>query len=262
MHGLAPLRAFRTAAIQKNQTGGQPASSDLSTWPSYDWSRRTVHVPAALFNASVPTTGPVFALHSSRYSVRTYRALAHILFRSASDELDAALWRQDRGTALASLLACFEWDLRQLPKALRAAGIDDRGAVAPDSAASRGAVLQQTVALQMAFRAFKKLLRVDDFRYTKLPDLTPEQLFFIYYAIDNCESGDVVYEEQLGHRLPAPYRVNVPLRHVAEFGDAFHCSAGSPMGQMPQYALCSVVRQDVWHRGLESSLEDEDDDQW
>ncbi|XP_077550456.1 uncharacterized protein LOC144163370 [Haemaphysalis longicornis] len=209
----------------------------------------------------------MFALHSSRYSVRTYRALAHILFRSASDEPDAALWRQDRDTALAPLLGCFEWDLRQLPTALRAASSDDLGAVAPDSAVSRGAVLQQAVALKMAFRAFKKLLHVEelrdrDFRYARFPELTSEQLFFIYYAIDNCESGDVVYGEQLDHRLPAPYRVNVPLRHMVEFGDAFHCAAGSPMGRLPPYALCSVVRQDVWHRGLESSREDEDDDQW
>ncbi|KAH7949115.1 hypothetical protein HPB49_005224 [Dermacentor silvarum] len=121
--------------------------SELSAWPSQDWSRRTVHVPAALFNFSVPQ-GAAFHLHASRYAVRLYRALAQLLLFPA-DEADAGEWRRDRGRALRSLLGCFEWDLRQLPTPLR-------HLVAPDSDASRGSALQQTVAVQMAFRAFQE----------------------------------------------------------------------------------------------------------
>ncbi|KAH7949113.1 hypothetical protein HPB49_005222 [Dermacentor silvarum] len=98
--------------------------------------------------------------------------------------------------------------------------------------------------------------RLRDFRYHALPNLSSAQLFFIYYALDNCESGDSVYGEHLGHLLPAPYRVNVALRHVLEFWDAFQCPDGAAMARLPLVAACSVVRQDVWHRGLEA------DDDW
>ncbi|KAK8772593.1 hypothetical protein V5799_024163, partial [Amblyomma americanum] len=229
---------------------GLRRGSELSTWPSFDWSESTVHVPTALFNDSL-LEGAAWAFHASRYSVRLYRALSQLLlFRADPDERDAGEWRRTRGRALEALLGCFEWDMRQLPMALRAP------AAAPDSEASRGAALQQTVALQMAFRAFQKLLPSDsqqrgDFRYQDLPELSSTQLFFIYYALDNCESGDVVYAEQLGHRLPAAYRVNVALRHVLEFWDAFECPDGSAMARLPMAATCSVVEEDVWHRGLE-----------
>ncbi|KAL1445587.1 hypothetical protein MTO96_029141, partial [Rhipicephalus appendiculatus] len=122
--------------------------SELSSWPSPDWSRRTVQVPVALFNMSVPDGAP-FRLHASRYSVRLYRALAQLLlFPTDADEPDAGEWRGDRGRALRSLLGCFEWDLRELPTPLRQF-------VAPDPGASRGSALQQTVALQMAFRGYQ-----------------------------------------------------------------------------------------------------------
>ncbi|KAL1468908.1 hypothetical protein MTO96_041173, partial [Rhipicephalus appendiculatus] len=84
-----------------------------------------------------------------------------------------------------------------------------------------------------------------DFRYRALPNLSSAQLFFIYYALDNCESGDAVYAGHLGHILPAPYRVNVAVRHVPDFWDAFQCPDGSIMAQLPLMAACSAVRQDA-----------------
>ncbi|KAH6943527.1 hypothetical protein HPB50_023165 [Hyalomma asiaticum] len=221
--------------------------SELSTWPSPDWSRRTVQVPAALFNLSVVEGAP-FSLHASRYSVRLYRALVELLlFPTDADVADAGEWLGDRGRALRSLLGCFEWDIRQLPMPLR-------NLVAPEPDASRGSALQQTVALQLAFRAYQKLMRRKgnrDFRYRALSNLSSAQLFFIYYALDNCESGDVVYAGHLGHMLPASYRVNVAVRHVLEFWDAFQCPEGSAMTQLTLAAACSVVRQDAWYRSLQ-----------
>ncbi|KAH9359987.1 hypothetical protein HPB48_020781 [Haemaphysalis longicornis] len=84
-----------------------------------------------------------------------------------------------------------------------------------------------------------------DFRLALLPELSADKLFFVYYALDNCESADLVYREHLGHKLPAEYRVNVPLRNVAEFGSIFRCDGVSNMGRRVSDRPCFVVLPDT-----------------
>ncbi|KAH8027122.1 hypothetical protein HPB51_002276 [Rhipicephalus microplus] len=92
--------------------------------------------------------------------------------------------------------------------------------------------------------------RVGDTRYAKLPDVSSERLFLMYYALDNCESSDDVYVELEGRLLPAAYRVNLPLRHLVEFAHVFGCSADSagmvrfPLGRR---SSCAVVLPDSWN---------------
>ncbi|KAH9370868.1 hypothetical protein HPB48_021951 [Haemaphysalis longicornis] len=85
-----------------------------------------------------------------------------------------------------------------------------------------------------------------DFRYQRLPQLSSDALFFVYYALDNCESSDVVYKEHAGHWLPADYRVNLPLRHLVEFASLFNCSADTDMGRMIAGHTCNVVSPGTW----------------
>ncbi|KAH9370869.1 hypothetical protein HPB48_022054 [Haemaphysalis longicornis] len=209
---------------------------------SYDRLLHRVLVPAALFNTSVPVNSVGFSLQLARYAVRFYHALLDSMFLV---DLDPGYWGGDAPRRrLEGLLECFEEDLRLLPARLR-------GQVAPDSALSRAAVLQQTVALQLAFRAFQELWQVrrswkQDFRYQRLPQLSSDALFFVYYALDNCESSDVVYKEHAGHWLPADYRVNLPLRHLVEFASLFNCSAETSMGRMISGHTCNVVSPGTW----------------
>ncbi|KAH9370867.1 hypothetical protein HPB48_004070 [Haemaphysalis longicornis] len=210
---------------------------------SYDRLLRRVLVPAALFNTSVPGNSTAFSLQLARYAVRFYHALFDSLF--LEDQEPAFGVSDTSRRKLEGLLDCFEGDLRELPPSLR-------GPVAPHSALSRGAVLQQTAALQLAYRAFQELWQVRrswnrDFRYERLPDLSSDALFFVYYALDNCESSDVVYKEHAGHWLPADYRVNMPLRHLVEFASLFNCSADTDMGRIRARHACAVVTPDTWN---------------
>ncbi|XP_049517181.1 uncharacterized protein LOC125942948 [Dermacentor silvarum] len=94
-----------------------------------------------------------------------------------------------------------------------------------------------------------------DFRFSQLPDLSVDQLFFVYYALDNCEAADRVYQEHRGHWLPAHYRVNVPLRNVVEFAELFKCPPDSDMVRVSFVPRCTVVAVDRWdHSRPDSSF--------
>ncbi|KAL3218558.1 hypothetical protein MRX96_031490 [Rhipicephalus microplus] len=137
------------------------------------------------------------------------------------------------------LLSCFEDDLRQLPTTVR-------GPVSTDSAKSRGALLQHVAAIKLALRAFDDNLNVRriwrvDYRFQDLPNVSSDALFFIYYALDNCESADTVYAEHRGHWLPAHYRVNAALRHVDEFAREFGCTPATDMASGT--SMCNVLKR-------------------
>ncbi|KAK8768795.1 hypothetical protein V5799_014740 [Amblyomma americanum] len=228
---LEPITASRS--LLKDSVADVPPSSVRAV---YDRLLRRVLVPAALFNISVPGNSAGFSLQLARYAVRFYLAL-----------LDALLledWNRGRDEAvrrkLQALLQCFEWDLRELPATLR-------GSVGLDPARSRAALLQQTAALQLALRAFQELWQVRrawnaDLRYRRLPSLSAEALFFVYYALDHCETSDPVYKGD--QRLPVELRVNLPLRHLAQFAPLFNCSADAVMGRPGR--SCAVVTPDTW----------------
>lgn len=73
-----------------------------------------------------------------------------------------------------------------------------------------------------------------NFRVPGLPDLTPDMLFFVNLAASQCEStvssGTLSRRlVQYGVALPAPLRVNLPLRNFDKFSEVFFCSKGTYM---------------------------------
>ncbi|KAL3238821.1 hypothetical protein MRX96_021851 [Rhipicephalus microplus] len=62
-----------------------------------------------------------------------------------------------------------------------------------------------------------------DYRLPGLPDVSSDQLFFIYFALDNCHSEDAVRHGRLTPAAVDELRVGAPLKYVAEFSDAFQC---------------------------------------
>ncbi|KAG0444026.1 hypothetical protein HPB47_014265 [Ixodes persulcatus] len=183
----------------------------------------------------------MFAFHLPRFAVRVNRTLVEIIYKNNVYEREAPLkFSDDHLRKAEQLVRCFGHDLQQLPAGLR-------GSVVPDTALSRGALMKQTAAVRLAFFAFQTLLANTsysylDFHLRELPDLTANQLFYVYYALDNCESADDVYEEHTGFWLPAEYRVNVPLRHDGEFSRLFKCDQGSNMGHV-EGGPCWVCKQ-------------------
>ncbi|KAK8760560.1 hypothetical protein V5799_028168 [Amblyomma americanum] len=68
-----------------------------------------------------------------------------------------------------------------------------------------------------------------DLRLKGLEKLSSDQLFFVYYALDNCERADAQAQRRLGWALAGQERVNAPLRHWPPFAEHFGCQAGQPM---------------------------------
>lgn len=172
-------------------------------------------------------------------AVRFYRALVQLLFPNIYERDAPIPLGDDKRRQLDRLLSCFEDDLRRLPASVR-------GPVSVDSAKSRAALLQHVMAIKLALRAFddhfnvRRIWRVD-YRYQGLPDVSSDALFFIYYALDNCESADTVYAEHRGHWLPAHYRVNAALRHVDEFVRHFGCAPATDMTSGT--STCNVLKR-------------------
>lgn len=76
-------------------------------------------------------------------------------------------------------------------------------------------------------------------------NVSSDQLFFLYYALDNCEhSGEAfkLFQYRTSGRLPPEYQVNFPLRHLPQFSEAFNCGSGTAM-RLPEDAICSVFNR-------------------
>ncbi|XP_049276073.1 neprilysin [Rhipicephalus sanguineus] len=203
-----------------------------------------VYVPFGIVNTTVPGNGTVFTFELSRMATRFYAGLVPALFEDGAADESALLRFTDTAVRkLDQLLDCLARDYRNLPLALREGSED--GFVDPDRA--RYVLLAQTAAVILAHAAFKELLHVKriwkyDFRFAPLPDLTSEQLFFAYFARDNCECSDDAHKAHdyvINARLPPEQRVNFALRHLPAFGEAFHCSRDAPMRPL-EGSVCRV----------------------
>ncbi|KAH8008852.1 hypothetical protein HPB51_005899 [Rhipicephalus microplus] len=203
----------------------------------YNVAQQAVYLPVGLVGDSLPANSTMPVYHASRTAVRLYLGLLPLVYeRWDSNENTEALEVLSGSSAsrLAHLLDCLEADWSAMPMELRLS--TDDGQIPP--AEARYAILAQSAALALAYAAFKELLSVErvwkvDFRLLPLADVTSEQLFFLFYALDNCERSDKPYRV---HRfkawriLPPEYRVNIPLRHLPQFAQAFRCNASSSGG--------------------------------
>ncbi|XP_077500164.1 uncharacterized protein LOC144110967 [Amblyomma americanum] len=211
------------------------AVSDLSGVATFLPGLQMIHVPAALFNVSVPTNSSVFVFHLARVAVRFYRALVQLLYENPYERevplgfTDESRWRQ------AALVECFGKDSRRVLPRLQGSYEAHLGRT----------FLDRTSALQLSLKAFDELYNVRriwklDLRLPDLPGTSAEQLFFTYFALDNCEYAHPDIHREL---LPAEQRVNLPLRHTRRFAEAFHCRGQSPMTARDG-DFCQVLRSD------------------
>lgn len=73
--------------------------------------------------------------------------------------------------------------------------------------------------------------------------LTMDQMFFYNFAAALCDfrDEDLWKQQRKFHLTPAPWRVNVPLKNLRAFADAFGCKPGSPMNPAKR---CSVWKEE------------------
>ncbi|XP_037556115.1 serine/arginine repetitive matrix protein 2 [Dermacentor silvarum] len=215
------------------------AGSEFSTEASFRRSLRVVHVPAALFNASVASNSSFFVFHLARVAVRFYRALVQLLYEDPYERDVPVGFTDDSRAKLDALLGCFDGDVQSSLAAFSTAPT-------PEAVSQlRRAFLDSTSALLLAMKAFEELLPLRriwnlDLRLAGLESSSARQLFFIYFALDNCQSTAPAFHRSL---MSAEDRVNVPLKHIKQFAEAYHCKPQDPMASA-RHGSCSVMRRD------------------
>ncbi|KAH7948185.1 hypothetical protein HPB52_019124 [Rhipicephalus sanguineus] len=226
----ALVEVFRRRPLQ-SLTSWWRRALPLTTWPSLDLpSGYLVRVPPGLINDSVPANGSLlFAFHLSRVAVRLYAAMMPILYTGSLYDRSLPLTEMsERSTR--TFLACLtlgEWHKWAAPVGSNR-----------DNWLRRW-LLDQTLALELGLLSFRELSAADrvwklDIRFANMADVTSTQLFFVYYALDHCERGvsedagdeHTRRELLLRRRLPSSAMVNLPLRNMPVFTEAFRCVPG------------------------------------
>ncbi|XP_064473880.1 uncharacterized protein LOC135388329 [Ornithodoros turicata] len=223
------------------------STSIFDTLASYDAQHNMVSIPVSIMNDSIPWNGSMFALHIARFGVRIYKGLLPLLYNDyvyggTSDE-ENVFFSERYEAELRRMTNCLLQAYQDAPEMLKS----DYMRNLVESEAAVFSLLEQTVALMQAFWAFQELLSIrriwnSDFRLSNVPEMSADQLFFVYYALDNCEASDTIYHKRMFEtrlQLPAEDRVNFPLTQMAEFKAAFGCQGKSAMGST---SPCSVVQ--------------------
>ncbi|XP_037567923.2 uncharacterized protein LOC119448775 [Dermacentor silvarum] len=234
------LRGLLTNSTVLRRRGGVDAGSELRTEVTFDHALHRLHVPAALFNLSVPTNSSFFVFQLARVAVRFYRGLVQALYENPFEREVPLRFTDESRRRLSDLASCFVADAQRSPS-------DFRGLWSPPPAqrswSSVGKpLLDQTSALLLTLRALDEFLHVRriwkaDDRLAEMPAETAQKLFFVYLALDNCEP----IQTAEGGGVPAKLRLNLPLRHVRQFSEAFNCSPPDHMALAPGMS-CNVLR--------------------
>ncbi|CAN7992937.1 unnamed protein product [Ixodes hexagonus] len=197
---------------------------------------------------SVSANCTLFAFHLARVAVRLFAAMTPMLYESSVYEREIAFqFTEDSERRLEDLINCLQADWRRLRGRLRRPNLGLIPAVSESPLLGRW-LLQQASAVKQAFNAFRELLHVSriwvvDFRYANLRQLSASQLFFVYYALDQCEHSDAAFQRRqflLRGQPSAGMRVNLPLRHVPAFAEAFGCGYGD---NLRASAVCQSLRR-------------------
>ncbi|KAL1427737.1 hypothetical protein MTO96_017168 [Rhipicephalus appendiculatus] len=213
-------------------------------------SLQAVYVPPGLVNSSVPENSTMLAFHLSRVATRLFRALVPLVSVEDGQCSGPSAMTQQSQRSLVRLRKCLAKDAQSLPSVLQPRASD----VLWDGEGQEGeeagfAILAQTAALGLRLRGVQGDASSGSHLATRLsvsfpsPTFRPSSLFFLYYALDNCERSDRTHrahEYSSWRRLPAEQRVNLPLRQMAHFAEAFGCAPGK--SAMAPANRCGVLR--------------------
>ncbi|KAH9383295.1 hypothetical protein HPB48_024415 [Haemaphysalis longicornis] len=212
--------------------GGFPAAypewkgSIFSTFPKFDYETRSVYVPVALFNFSIPDTDAGLLFQTPRIATRVMAALIAALHRNSYPHPE--LPRMPNTTAgLASVTTCLESQYRTVSNNLHDQKIRSVVTTTYD--------FLDNAAVGLAVAQFSKYVAESGVAVQRdmlnLP-LNSKQLFHVLYTADLCEGGS---SEQLRQefaedaRTPPRLRVVVPLRNTPSFAHAWSCSLEDAM---------------------------------
>ncbi|KAH6928539.1 hypothetical protein HPB50_016876 [Hyalomma asiaticum] len=213
------LLKVRMAAAAADRSGGWALDMRPTWLPG-----GALRLPPGLFGSILPLNSSLHTLQMARVAVRLYTALAALL-RDIPGVFDSPV-RESEQTNLRSVAECLRNDLNAMPTALKSGF--------PPAKGQPWALFDQAVGLALAHDNLAEMLDTrriwgKDLRLKGLEHLSSDQLFFVYYALDNCQRSDAQAQRRLSWPLGGQERVNGPLRHWAPFAEHFGCLHGQPM---------------------------------
>ncbi|XP_064455509.1 uncharacterized protein LOC135366644 [Ornithodoros turicata] len=217
-----PLGRVLAAAKLRQRDGNITSIFDVKA--SYVARKKLLYIPVGIVNASVPANSTLFYFQTARFGVRAYRALLATLRADSAGTGDLAFSSAYK-QRLRQIYGCLEEDYRNAPEQLKSGS-----ATQPPG----NLLLEQAVATMLAYRTFQELMDTtknvlaSDFKLPGLEQLSSDQLFFVYFALDNCERNDYSVTGRQSY-VAASVRVNLPLRQWEQFGRIFRCRDGRDM---------------------------------
>ncbi|CAN8018605.1 unnamed protein product [Ixodes persulcatus] len=210
--------------------------SIFDTYPVFDYETRTVYVPLATFNLSLPDNDAALLLQTPRLSTRVMASLIASLHRN-SYPIPEQPWLLRTTEDLKSVETCLEDQYKGISNTMHDDKVRSRVTTKLD--------FLDNAAMEPALAQFRKYVVesgvVMQQDALNLP-LSTGQLFHILYTAELCESGT---SEQLRQELTEDaftqpkLRVIVPLRNMQSFARAWHCNLEDPMNPADKCTLWS-----------------------
>ncbi|KAL1482047.1 hypothetical protein MTO96_015132 [Rhipicephalus appendiculatus] len=171
-------------------------------------------LPLGLFNISIPTSVKEGMFHIPRIGPRLSKCLFEATFGTSALNAFSIPWTETTSKQFESTSRCLKKHYSPQEKVM-----------------TTGHRIEENSALVIAYEAYQSLLYTKqylhrDYGVGNLDNVTSEQLFFVYYALNYCTSQDSTNEAK---RVIMRDRVNVPLKNSYEFASAFSCKQDAPM---------------------------------
>lgn len=185
----------------------------------------------------------VLPMHVPRFLHYALRGLFAALADMQTVHDDRPSWSRTTSLRFAHLSWCF---LRQYGEALSAEVGSPAGAATDDFLAE---MVEDNAVLEPLYRVYVRSFPLRGgqpalFRLPTLRYLSTDELFFVNFALGQCDqpatparNGTAARQILFRERLPAKFKVNVPLSNSEHFARVYGCKKGSPMNPVRS---CSV----------------------
>ncbi|XP_077514847.1 neprilysin-21-like isoform X2 [Amblyomma americanum] len=236
-------RAQRNGSSARKEAlvGSMHGISSFDLAYGHDPERNSVLLPYGVlgFLVRVQDMLPMHVPRFLHYALRgLFAAVADM--QTAHDAPDRPSWSRATSLRYAHVSWCF---LRQYAEALSA----EAGSPAAAAEDFLAEMVEDNAVLEPLYRVYLRSFPQRDgqpalFRLPTLRALSTDELFFINYAVGHCDpaaarNGTAARQILSRERLPAKFKVNVPLSNYGRFARVYGCKKGSPMNPA---RTCSV----------------------
>ncbi|XP_075537670.1 neprilysin-21-like isoform X4 [Dermacentor variabilis] len=185
----------------------------------------------------------VLPMHVPRFLPYALRGLFAAVADMQTVHDDRPSWSRATSLRFAHLSWCF---LRQYGELLSAEAGSPAGGVTDDFLAE---IVEDNAVLEPLYRVYVRSFPLREgrpalFRLPTLRALSTDELFFVNFAVGQCDqpataarNGTAARQILFRERLPAKFKVNVPLSNSEHFARVYGCKKGSPMNPVRS---CSV----------------------